>query len=102
MKGLACIGAGVALLAVIVVSSIMNGLVLSILWSWFVTPVFDLPVLTIVQAIGIGLVVTMLTYHKSESKEGKDTTELIAEIVSAAVFQPLFYLFFGWVVRMFL
>lgn len=46
------------------------GFVFSRLWAWFVVPVFGLPYLTVVQAVGINLVVNFLMarYPKDESK----------------------------------
>lgn len=50
---------------VLVLSSMLRGYVLTWLWLWFVVPVFHLPELGIVQAIGISGVVTLLTARTS-------------------------------------
>lgn len=42
-------------LVVAPVMAIYTGFVTSTLWGWFVSPLFGLPRLTVVQAIGLGL-----------------------------------------------
>jgi len=37
---------------------------LSVLWGWFLVPVFNLPPPSVAQAIGIALVVTCRTNHQ--------------------------------------
>ena len=48
---------------IMVVSCLLRGWVLSILWRWFMVPTLGLPALSVPQAIGIALVVGMLTHH---------------------------------------
>lgn len=79
-------------------ASVFNGYVLSVLWRWFIVPVFHLPVLSIVQAIGISMVVTMFTYQAPEDVKGREWTDLIARMFA----KPALGLFFGWIVRMWL
>lgn len=93
-------GKGVALLAllaipvVLVVSSIANGFVLSILWGWFVVPLFEVPSLTIAQAIGISIVVSYFTnqYNDSDKKEEKSLTEKIIYLILLAIMRPVIVL----------
>lgn len=54
MVGLAIVG----VVALLILSSVLNGWVLSILWGWFLVPTLKLPPLTVVQAIGIAMVIT--------------------------------------------
>jgi len=83
----------------LVVSSILKGYVLSILWGWFIVPVFSLPELTVVSAIGIAIVVSYLTHQYNENKgEGKSFDKRIAIII----LRPFFVLLFGWVVHLFM
>jgi len=48
---------------IMVVSCLLRGWVLSILWRWFMVPTLGLPALSVPQAIGIALVVGMLTHQ---------------------------------------
>ncbi len=103
-------GCGIALLAllalpvVIVVSAIANGFVLSVMWSWFVVPVFGIAALTVVQAIGFSMVVSFLTYHDTESKtdDSKSLTEKIIYMVMMAIMRPAFTLGIAWIIHLFL
>ena len=101
-KGMACLGLIILSVGIIVVSSIMNGWVLSILWGWFVSPLFGLPTLEIAPAIGFALVVGLLTHQSEESNtKGKDITELIAQSIGEGIFSPLLVLLVGWIVLQF-
>lgn len=88
----------------LVVSSIFNGYVLSVLWGWFIVPVFNLPVLTVVPAIGIAMVVSYLTYqyNKSDEDDNKISSEKIGKLIAMAILRPLLALFFGWIVHLFI
>lgn len=99
MKALGCVG----VLAVVVVSAILGGLALSVMWGWFVVPTFDAPPLSIPVAIGIALVVSYLTDHRTTAKEkGKEPDEAIVELVAWSIGQPLFYLVLGYIVHLFM
>lgn len=56
-------------IGLIAASSILNGWVLSILWGWFLVPIFGLPPLSIPQAIGVYLVVGFLTKQMDTTKD---------------------------------
>jgi len=103
MVALAILGGAVGFVALMVVSSILNGYVLSILWGWFVVPVFHLSPLTIVPAIGVALVVSYLTHQTNDCQEKeRSTSEKIAYAVAVAVVKPLLALCLGWVVHLFM
>ena len=81
----------------IIVSSIWRGYVLSILWAWFLVPAFGLPVLSIPSAIGLSLVVSMLTNHRT----GREVEEKgrIWTTLSLPFAGPALFLLCGWVVH---
>lgn len=94
-----------AIPAIVVVSALANGFVLTKLWSWFITPVFDLPALSLVPAIGLGLVVSFLTYQYTNSQSSKNDKSLMEVTISAtltAIIRPAFILLFGWFVQLFM
>lgn len=100
---LTCVGLLVLVVVSIVVGAVMNGYVLSVLWGWFVVPIFNVPPLSVATAIGLSLAIGMLVKHgNSSSEKKKETSDAIIEIVSAAVFAPLFTLFIGWIVKSFI
>ncbi len=105
MKAFAILGKFVSVLALLVFSSIFNGYALSILWGWFMVPVFHLPQLSLVPAIGISMVVGYLTQQSPEAKKKNDevsTGMIILNGVLWAVFKPSFALLFGSIVHSFM
>jgi high-affinity Fe2+/Pb2+ permease len=77
-------------------SSIWRGFALSILWGWFIVPVFGLPALSIPFAIGLSLVVGFLTDHVDD-KDG----DWSAAVYKAAI-GPAVALLIGWIVTKFI
>lgn len=104
MVFLAVIGEFVGIVALLVLSSLLRGYTLSVLWGWFMVPTLGLPHLSVVQAIGIAMVVSFLTYHDTSDipKKERSTGEAIASGVSLAVLYPLIALLFGWVVHQYM
>ena len=98
-------GALAFVVGLIIFSSLilLRGYVLSILWRWFMVPTLGLPQLSVVQAIGIAMVVSFLTYHddldlqRSERSLGQKTVIFLCRIIYL-----LFALLFGWVVHQFM
>ncbi len=94
---LACLGIvfGIILIPVMV---IFQGWVLTILWGWFIVPTFRAPELSIPVAIGLTLIVGMFKSYntKQESTEEKLTSGI------ATILIPLFLLFIGWIVHLFM
>ncbi len=72
---------------------ILRGLVLSVLWGWFIVPVFGLPVLGILPAFGVALIVTYLVGYRGK-KEGTTWLDVFTG--------PLITLVFGWIVHLFM
>lgn len=87
------------LLAIVLVfvTATLEGYVLSVLWGWFIVPVFAAPALRIPYAVGLALIVSMLT-HKS--KKPDDEPELPTILATALVVPPIF-LGCGWIVKLF-
>lgn len=84
--------------ALIPIASVFNGLALSMLWGWFAVPIFHLPTLTVVQAIGVSLLVSYMTHGESHEKEKKDGATVT--VTFAKIFmKPVIGLAFGWVIK---
>lgn len=99
---------GVVALAsvILLISSLINGWVLSLLWAWFLVPTFHLPYLTLVQAIGLMLTVKVVTHRfntDSDLDEGIETYvgKAIGSAISYVFIYPLLELLFAWVVHFF-
>ena len=79
---------------------IVNGYVLSILWSWFIIP-FGLPQLSIAHAIGVGMVMSFLTYQHQTSTEA-DKEKAGINLVVVLIIRPLAILGVGYIVKQFM
>ena len=95
-------GAGCVILAVaIVVSMLLDGLVLRALWGWFVVPTFGIPALTLVQAIGIGLIVSLLIMTQG-TQSTKSFEDQAIDSLGWTIVKPLMFLFLGYIVYLFI
>ena len=63
-----CIGWLAYTLIVIIGGSIVGGWALSVMWGWFIVPLFNLPTLGIAQAVGLMCVVGMVWYFRGQTR----------------------------------
>lgn len=91
---------------VIVVGCIARGYVLAKLWAWFVVAQLGLPKLSIAGALGMSVIVSMLTHHptKSDDKEKseKSATVIAVTAVLMTLLYPAVFLLEGWIVKQWL
>jgi hypothetical protein len=83
-------------------SAIAEGYVISVLWGWFVVPVFHLPTLTIPYALGFGSLAALLTNHKTGKEAEKEETEWWSGPLMHMLLKPWMALLFGWIVKSFI
>lgn len=81
---------------VTVVIYLLHGVSLQLLWRWFVSPTFGLPAISLVQAIGIGIIVDLLT--KQHIPRDKDAQK---ELIAFQILSPVFAVAIGWIVHLF-
>lgn len=99
---LACSLVLLVLLIVTPLMAILQGWVLTVLWSWFVVPTFGLPELSIAVAIGLSLIVGMFKgYSTTRKSEDLETSEKVGQVI-VMIFGPFFVLFLGWIVHLFM
>jgi len=78
------------------------GYVLSILWSWFILPVFNLPSLSVVQAIGVMIVFRSLSNYTATKEDKEETTsQKVAKVIVGLVW-PWLFLGTAWIVKHFI
>ncbi len=96
------LGGIMAIAVIITISAIINGWVLTKLWHWFAVPIFGLDDLTVVQAIGIALVVGFLTHQKkiTNKKDGNDETDWVVTTIN--LLSPFIVLLIGYIVHLFM
>lgn len=81
----------------------LNGWALSKLWLWFIVPPFGLPALSVVESIGVSLIVSYLTsFHVDAQPKDETAKDKMCESISRAVLLPLVMVFFGWIIQGFL
>jgi len=81
------------------VGALLNGWALTLLWSWFVVPTFpDLPVLSLGQAIGLGMIISFLTYQYIDAEPSKEDNSAF-KAVAATILRPIIYVLFGYIIH---
>lgn len=97
-----CLGFLVIAIGAVVYSTLVSGLVLAVLWGWFIVPIFKLPELTTVQAIGVGYVVSYLTQRldMSSNKGEEESVGLkLGKLFAAATGKAIIFLAFGYIIK---
>lgn len=80
-----------------VLAATLEGFALTVLWGWFIVPAFGVPALRIPYAIGLALVVGMLTHRVRSDNDKPDTVTVLAH----GLVMPFVYIAIGWIVRLF-
>lgn len=96
---IACLGSllGIILIPLI---AILHGWVLTILWGWFVVPVFRVSELSIAAAIGLTITIAMFKTYEIKQQEKSPEDKLVE--AAATIIVPLVVLFCGWIVHFFM
>ena len=99
-----CLGIILFAIASVFFGAVASGWVLSIVWAWFVMPLFPLvPILTIPQAIGFSLVTGMLAGSSSQTDNKERTTgEAIVHLLAIAFGRPIMILVIAYIIKSFL
>jgi hypothetical protein len=88
----------VLFLSFAILTYILNGWALSLLWYWFVVP-FGIPEIGISWAIGLGILFSLLTNH-NEPKKNDETDN--GKLSAFAVVRPLLAVAVGYIVHSFM
>ncbi len=100
-----CLGLLLLFIAMLVIGIPLNGWVLSIMWAWFVVPVFDAPALSVAQAVGLSCIVSFLrarSISSNNSGEKKSTNEVILNGIGDVFLSPLMSLGLAYIVYQFI
>jgi len=79
----------VFILLLLPVAIFVNGLLLKLMWGWFFVPL-GLPLVGTAHALGISLLVGMLTYHG-----GLSDNKTPGQVLSGMIVRPLVWLALG-------
>lgn len=90
-----------------IIATIYSGFVFSILWGWFFVSAFAVPAITIVEAIGISLIINGLISgsainNDSDKYSGLSFSEIFKPLVFKSLFLSTYYLVIGWIVQFFI
>ena len=100
---LTALGALTLVVTAVVVGVTVRGWVLATMWVWFIVPIFHLPPLTIPQAIGVSMVLALLTKDTtSNAADTRSTTEKWAHAGATILVAPVVTLGLGWIVLQFM
>ena len=84
----------------IVLAPLVQGFVISVLWIWFIVPIFHLPAPPIINAIGIALIARIIIapdYTAAGEKHKNDSLPAIVGLIaSKAIVEPFGILAMGW------
>ncbi len=87
-------------ISLMIVVMFVHGLSLSILWGWFIAPKFKAPTLGIVEAMGISLIVGILTAQYIPNDENSEEFCLNGLLHNLTV--PIIGLLTGWILHFFM
>ena len=74
----------------------------TVLWAWFIVPLFALPSLPVAGAAGITAMVALLVPNRVEKSDLKDLPlEKVVSMSIAAAGFPAVALFVGWIATLF-
>lgn len=77
---------------------LIRGYVAAIFWQWFIVPLFEVNALTVVQAIGVILLVFLVTPNSRETPRDDNA---VKQQIAVGLSWPLVTLFLGWLVHLF-
>lgn len=89
----------VTVLSLAVASVLLAGYTLYLLWSWYLVPAFNIPVISIQQAIGLILIASLLGLVTKDAEGLEQDVDKLLELASSYFFQILIILFLGWLVH---
>lgn len=69
----------------------------TVLWEWLIVPVFNMPILSIVDAIGLRLSVSFLTYKRDDPNNEDGQT--LSELLIRTFVTPAVFLLIGFIVK---
>ena len=83
-------------------SLIFSGYVLSVLWGWFMVPIFGMPALSIPAAIGVWMVIGFITHQTIDADDSRTSEKKLYESIGQAISRPLLALLVGYIVHLYM
>lgn len=98
---LGCFGLLAYIAVIVVIASVCGGLATSVLWQWFAVPMFELPSISIAQAIGLHLLVNSIVAKQIAKKTEEENIWVLCLHSALVAISPLLSIGFGWIVLQF-
>ncbi|MBH2008236.1 MAG: hypothetical protein I8H71_00915 [Xanthomonadaceae bacterium] len=95
----ALLGGIAAIVLLIVWGGFWAGLAVSVMWAWFIVPVFGLPALSIAQAYGIVLLVGLMTAKEKTEKDSGSFAAVLGKGFLRTSLVPALVLLVGYIVK---
>mgnify|MGYP003461220352 CR=1 FL=1 len=76
-----------------------SGFTLSVLWGWFIAPVFSVPTLSVAQAYGLALVLRSVQGFTSQEKSKDDFAQLVGKLLILPPFVTGLTILLGWAIK---
>lgn len=91
----------IALLIALLLLPLFYGLLISLMWGWYISPVFGLPNITILQGFGLMLTVRIISGKSGYSGKEQTKEEQINTLLNGLVL-PVLTVLFGFVLSLFI
>ena len=98
---LAVLGIVAVVIVTVVPAMLVRAWALTKLWAWFVVPISNLPQIGYAQAIGISMLLGMLTAHYTPHEDKCTEKEKAISYISYAFLYPLLTVCIAWCVKYF-
>lgn len=101
-SGMSCL-ASFCYLLLALPGAMWEGFVLSLLWAWFMVPVFHAPTITVAQAMGLDLLINLIITRlpTKPDKDDEKPFEHFGFRVFVIVLAPALALLFGFIMHFF-
>jgi hypothetical protein len=88
-------------IASLAIMAVLGGWVFTILWGWFIQPIFGAPVPPLPLAMGLLLTVRYLFSSHNWNEKSENSWEYVAKLIAVAIFGPFLSLGFGYLIHLF-
>jgi len=89
-------------LATTIMMGLFNALVISVLWRWFVIPVFHLPIITLLQAWGLSIFLNFISFRTDPKTDDDSITSMMSGHFFKLLTTGLVCLGVGWLLLHFM
>lgn len=68
-----------------ILAIVIYGFTLSVLWGWFIVPVFEAPEITIIQSVGLSLTVKSFSGFRNKDNDSETTIDLFLSMFTGNI-----------------